>query len=276
MVESENKEEINTCLPNFLVLGGMKCGSSALHYNLNQHHQVFCPGPETKQRVIFESEFTISDFKAGLSRPDNKEIDFFNVNYDKGIKFYEKLFDVDKPFKGEVSPNYFYGDPQRLAPRIKFSLGNIKLIISIRDPLKRAYSHWNHIQQINPHWGEKYYNVSFEEALQVNDEENKLIKRSTYFHRIKKWEEYFTPNNVYVLLQESMLANPQEEHNKIMEFLGGEPFANDVNFKIKHKRTYSEEFNNSYYDNFSNIFKDDVNSLKNEYPNLDLNLWGNY
>jgi hypothetical protein len=275
MVESENKEEFNTCLPNFLVLGGMKCGSTALHHNLNQHHQVYCPDEETKQRVINDSEFSISDFKGGLSRPDNKEIDFFNVNYEKGIKFYEKLFDVDKPFRGEVSPNYFY-NPEGLASRIKFSLGNIKLIISLRDPLKRAYSHWNHIQNQNPFWGEKYYNISFEDALKVNDEENKLIKRSTYFHRIKKWEEYFTPNNIYVLLQESMLANPLEEHNKIMEFLGGEPFSNDVTFGIHHKRIYSEEFNNSYYDNFSNIFKNDVNSLKNEYPNLDWNLWGNY
>ena len=275
MVENENKEEFTTNLPNFLVLGGMKCGSTALHHNLNQHHQVYCPGEETKQRVINDSEFDISDFKGGLSRPDNKEIDFFNVNYEKGIEFYKKLFDTYKPFKGEVSPNYFY-NPGGLAPRVKSSLGDIKLIISLRDPLKRAYSHWNHIQQINPFWGEKYYNVPFEDALNVTVERNKLIERSTYLHRIKKWEEYFTPDNVYILLQESLLANPQEEHNKIMEFLGGEPFSNDVNFGIRHKREYSEEFNNSYYDNFSNIFKNDVNSLKNEYPNLDWNLWGNY
>jgi len=275
MVEPENRGEANTHLPNFLVLGGMKCGSTALHYNLSRHHQIFCPGPETKQRVITDSEFSISDFKGGLSRPDNKEIDFFNVNYEKGIKFYEKLFDVDKPFRGEVSPNYFY-NPEGLASRINFSLGNIKLIISIRDPLKRAYSHWNHIQQINPHWGEKYYNVPFEDALQIEGESNILIKRSTYFYRIRKWKEHFTPNNVHVLLQESMMTNPQEEHNKIMEFLGGEPFANGTTFEIRHKRAYSKEFNNSYYDNFSNIFKNDVSLLKNEYTNLDWNLWGNY
>ena len=208
MVESENKEKFNTCLPNFLVLGGMKCGSSALYYNLNQHHQVFCPSSGDKQRAIDNSEFTISNFKGGLSRPGGHEIDFFTGNYDKGIRFYEKLFNVDKPLRGEVSPSYFY-NPERTAFRIKSSLGNIKLIISIRDPLKRAYSHWNHIQQVNLHWGKKYYNVPFKDALQIEGESNILIKKSSYFDRIKKWEEYFTPNNVYVLLQESMkVENP--------------------------------------------------------------------
>jgi hypothetical protein len=111
----------NLYKPNLIVIGTQKCGTTAIHYYLSQH-------PE-----IFEAK---------------KEIKFFNCdqNYSKGINFYLENFKKNSlksngKFFFDVSPGYLVNS--KPSERIYNFDPKIKLIAILRDPSERAFSEWN-------------------------------------------------------------------------------------------------------------------------------------
>lgn len=99
-------------LPNLVVIGGMKCGTSSLHYYLSLHPQI------------------------SMSEP--KELSFFAENWPRGRDWYEAHFPEDLPIRGESSPNYmkhpaFPGVPERMVSLVP----DAKLVYLVRDPIAR-------------------------------------------------------------------------------------------------------------------------------------------
>ena len=143
-------------LPNFLIVGAAKSGTSSLHNYLNQHPEIFMPSYKDGLNVK-EPQFLIK----------NKVKDRLHF----GIwswQEYKALFDDATKFKaiGESSVFYLYYYKEAIK-NIKFRLDdNIKIIILLRNPIDRAYSAFQHVSR-----GLKE-NLSFEEALQI--EENRL------------------------------------------------------------------------------------------------------
>lgn len=107
-------------LPNFLCIGVEKCGTTSLYDLLLQHSNI------------------------GLS--SHKETHFFNTHWHRGIQWYcEKFSHLSSACKmiGEITPAY-HRFPE-VIPRIKETLGNnIKIIIMLREPRQRAFSHYIH------------------------------------------------------------------------------------------------------------------------------------
>jgi len=102
--------------PNFLILGPPKCASTSLHYYLGQH-------PD-----IYTSKI--------------KETNFFSLQYQKGLEFYNGYFDEAKNKKiiGEATPSYAF--LPYVAERIKQHFPEMKLILCFRNPAERAFSSW--------------------------------------------------------------------------------------------------------------------------------------
>jgi hypothetical protein len=108
-------------LPNLIVIGAMKCGTTSLHRYLGAHPAVF------------------------MSEP--KEVNFFLAEgtWDRGVDWYSSLFPADRPVRGECSPSYahhpyFEGVPERMRSVVP----DAKLVYLIRDPVERIVSHWIH------------------------------------------------------------------------------------------------------------------------------------
>jgi hypothetical protein len=108
-------------LPNFIIVGGLKCGTTSIHHYLGLH-------PEIQ-----------------MSKP--KELNFFveELNWDLGLDWYASRFDDRFKVRGESSPHYtnlprFEG----VAERIKQSCPDARLLYMVRDPIKRILSHWVH------------------------------------------------------------------------------------------------------------------------------------
>jgi hypothetical protein len=111
-------------LPNFLLIGAAKSGTTSLHEALAQHPQIFC----TK---IKEAHFFSEDKR-----------------YRMGIPWYQKTFFAGAsgyPCRGESSPSYLVLS-DITAPRIKKAYQDrpVKMIAILRDPVQRAYSHYYH------------------------------------------------------------------------------------------------------------------------------------
>ena len=119
--------------PNFLIIGAQRCGTTSLYNYLIQHPQIV---PSSK-----------------------KEVHFFDLNFHLGQSWYEKHFPEvsDNILTGEASPYYIF---HPLCPKRIFDYDpSVKLIVILRNPIDRAYSHYRHIVRLG------HEPLKFEDAL---------------------------------------------------------------------------------------------------------------
>ncbi|MCW5935662.1 MAG: sulfotransferase, partial [Fimbriimonadia bacterium] len=127
-------------MPNFLIIGAAKSGTTALYFYIKQHPEVFMA--KVKEPRFFAYEGGVPEWKGPLDAENNAW-----VITDKEV--YTALFnDVsEEKVWGEASPIYLYSEP---APeRIKNYAPDAKLVAILRHPIERAYSHYLHLIRDN-------------------------------------------------------------------------------------------------------------------------------
>jgi hypothetical protein len=157
---------------------------------------------------------------------ETKEINFFTSDkrFKKGMKHYEKFFknySANKKALGEATPGYIC-HPEAPA-RIKKYLSNAKLILTVRDPITRAYSqYWDNRRKLNE-------SKTFEEAIDLYLDDSWSPSKKGYFSRgiyikyIRLYLTHFQPEQILVLLFEDLLENPHKFYKKVFKFLNVEP-----------------------------------------------------
>lgn len=184
-------------LPNFIIPGAQKSGTTALRIYLSQHPNIYMV---------------------------NKEIHFFDTeeNFKKGIEWYKQFFknNNEKKAIGEKTPEYLYNT--KVPERIYNVVPNVKLIFVLRNPVKRAYSHYWH----NVRSGQEILN--FNKAIFEEEGRNKISKyknlysykdRGKYIIQIKRYAKYFKKSNMFFLLAEDLNRNTVEVLSSILEYL---------------------------------------------------------
>ena len=197
-------------LPNFIVAGFPKCGSTALHYYLNEHPEIFMP----KQKELHF--FTSSILAAQNQGPGDKEIKKTQI---KTLKDYSKCYHnlKEEVAIGDASPSYINYPSEY--DKIKKDLNNPKVIVLLRDPIKRAYSNYLHLVRAHRE------QLGFFEALK---EENKrkdscysdfwyYTVNSLYADKIKRVKNVFS--DVLVITQEELSADTSATIKNIFRFL---------------------------------------------------------
>lgn len=270
--------------PNFLVVGVMKGSTSAAAINLNKHDDVYCLTPWWKDKVNTFYEYNTDNFAGGLSNTSSKETDFFCLqdNFNLGRDLYESYFPQSKIAVGEASPNYFHLEEKaypKTIENIGLTLGSPKIIILLRDPITRSFSHWNHIQRPNANFGARFKNKTFNESteqLSAASAKNSILNRSTYSKNITKFRSAFGAENVYVGIQEEIKSNPAVEYNKIFNFLGVNDLPVDTEFNEIHEGSYDTTLDEPTKSWLKSYFKSDVDAVKTLYPDLDYSKWNTY
>lgn len=211
-------------LPNFLIAGSAKCGTSSLHNYLAQHPEIFMS--KRKEPRFFSSQVNPLPLKG----PKDYRVEKWYV---KTFPEYCQLFKDAGAHKvvGESSADnlYFY---KGTIPVIKKYLGDPKIILVLRNPVKRSFSAYQHLVR------DDREQLSFEEGLQAEQEriDNnwELIYHyravSRYYEPVKAYLESFS--NVKVILNEDLAKEPQKALMEVFEFLGV-----DKNVPIKDKKT---------------------------------------
>jgi hypothetical protein len=145
-----------------------------------------------------------------------KEVNFFNNDFlfKKGLSYYSRFFkDCPKnKIKGEYSTNYMCFP--KSAKRIHDCFPNVKLIVSLRDPKGRAYSHYKYAVQKK---GRISFYKDFEDAL---SKDYLLVEKGFYFKQLKEYFNLFPKENILILLYGDIKKNPKEIIRKIYSFLG--------------------------------------------------------
>lgn len=181
-------------LPTFLVIGSQKAGTTSIYNVLKKHPQIFMP--ETKEINFFFHEYL----------------------YSRGIEFYELYFNSEKSdVIGEASPGYIC-HPE--APRrIKKHLPNVKLILTVRNPIDRAYSQYydnrRQLSETRPFHQTLFTALSDE----YSPGECGYFSRGIYIKYIKRYLEYFHHDQLLILLFEDLLYKPKYFFRKCLRFL---------------------------------------------------------
>ena len=176
-------------LPNLIIVGGLKCGTTSIHHYLGLH-------PEIQ-----------------MSKP--KELNFFarELNWDLGLDWYASRFDDRFEVRGESSPHYtnlprFEGVPAR----IKEHCPDARLLYMVRDPIKRILSHWVHAT------GAGYETRELVPTLSQPD--SSYIHRSLYWMQLQPYLELFDRSQIEVIAQEELQAEREETMRKAFRFAG--------------------------------------------------------
>lgn len=259
-------------LPNFFIVGAMRSGTTSLYYYLKQHPKIYmCPIKETNYfaKDIDPRQFTRKNKRESLKVNIG---DYIRENMPKTIhsayvrdwRQYKSLFkNVNKEkATGECSPSYLFSDVS--AKNIKKIIPNAKIIIVLRNPLQRAYSHYKLEKQ------REFTNLTFLEAVKEDRDKkvkgwgiNQLyVELGLYYKQVKRYLSQFGKNQIKIFLYEELIENPNKLLKEIFKFLGVNKnvYVNTSNrhnaSKIKEQEI-SEEAKN-YLKNF---FDRDINRL---------------
>lgn len=173
---------------NFIGIGAQKCASTWIHRVLSDHPDV----------IIYPG----------------KEIDFFSVYYDRGYQWYERqLNDLgEAKAVGEVSTSYFADSD---SPGRVFNYNpDMRIILSLRDPIERAYSNHLHEVRLQHITGE---NLTFEAGLENNP---MYLLQSRYSIHLARWLNIFARSQILVLFQEEIRDDPVRQSRRLFQFLG--------------------------------------------------------
>lgn len=186
-------------LPDFLVIGTEKSGTTSIYNYLIKHPQI--------------------------AKPLIKEIHFFDRKFGRGYDWYRMSFPL-KTFRKrvfEVTASYF---KTKEAPMRIFKMnGQLKLIVLFRNPLDRAYSHWNEF---------------YKSGMERNDflESGYLdyyLTLSRYDLFLEKWLRHFTIANFWFVKAEDFFRDTRFHYDQICKFLNLK-ILKDIKFQVYNYR----------------------------------------
>ncbi|HEY5889149.1 MAG TPA: sulfotransferase domain-containing protein [Acidimicrobiia bacterium] len=208
-------------LPTYIIAGAMRSGTTALNSYLRQHPEV------------------------GVS--SNKETHFFDHNFDNGLDWYRDLFPEEGRFLavGEATPNYMFSPPA--LDRIQQTLPEAKLVVMLRNPIDRAYSHYWHDRVRNK------VSAEFDEVVQneINGEgsPDAYLARGIYRPQIEEISRRFSSDSVLIQIFEEMASDPKIVYATVCRFIGvddtfipdglGDPVNKYIEFRSLAARNWS-------------------------------------
>jgi hypothetical protein len=197
-------------LPNLIIVGGLKCGTTSIHHYLGLH-------PEIQ-----------------MSKP--KELNFFvaEMSWDLGLDWYASRFDDRFKVRGESSPHYtnlprFEG----VARRIHEHCPDARLLYMVRDPIKRILSHWVHAT------GAGYETGDLVEVL--SEPSSSYMNRSKFWLQLQPYLELFDRSQIAVIAQEELQGEREATMRRAFAFAGVDESFRSEQFDREWEKSGAKE-----------------------------------
>jgi len=214
---------------DFFVIGAARAGTTSLYNYLGQHPDIFLP-------LVKECNYfsRVESMIKEVYR-DPKEGQEYHMRIIRSYEVYKRLFKNARPgqSKGEVSPSYLF-DIQT-AQRIKAHNPKSRIVVSLRNPVERAYSHF----QMHNATGYEPCD-DFMQALNAPKNPiwgggNIYLEASRYYPQLKPYYDLFPREQIHVMVYEEWIQNPQTALKEVFGFLGLDPNA-EVDKPQTHNR----------------------------------------
>jgi len=188
------REKLKMPTPTFLYIGASKAGSSWIFECLKEHPQAFVPPA--------------------------KDLHFFHLQYEKGIEWYESFFKKGEGKKaiGELSHDYFLFE--HVADKIKVLNPNVKLLVSLREPVDKMISSYHYAQRTYLKEAVSFEDFFFHhEKYQKSHYQNMHKETAQYFQNLQPFYERFPRENILVVFFDELKAEPEAFIRRIYRFL---------------------------------------------------------
>lgn len=195
-------------LPNFIIIGQMKAGTSSLHAYLKQHPEIFMPAVK---ELRFFSE-VISDAGDRLLIDESYRHTRAKRGMPVTFEEYERLFAAASGQKalGEASPGY--ANQERAAGQIKKFIPDVRLIVSLRRPSERVYSHF----QMDKRAGR--VDGDFAGAFRSGNNQG-WVRYNFSFESLSRYYALFGPSQIKAIRFDDLANRTQATLEEIFEFL---------------------------------------------------------
>jgi hypothetical protein len=226
-------------IPDFLIIGAGKSGTTSLDNYLKQHPQIFIPSFKEPNFFGYEQS-TPEELKN-----DPEELKHYQCSV-TNLDDYLKLFEKAKPVQaiGETSNAYMYHE--KAADRIMYYNPGIKLIAVLRQPAERLYSRFLHLAR-----EDRRPTQDFAECLDRDSiwwKRNDLVREGYYYKNLSKFYKMFPHENIRVILYEDFNAHPDYVLKEIYSFLGVDPeFATDLSVRYNESGIIKNKFWDKIY-----------------------------
>lgn len=204
-------------MPNFLIIGAMKSGTTALYYYLGQHPQIYVS-------PVKEPDFFCFEGRGSLDSEAVTQIESYQALF-KGVS--------DEKAIGEASHCYLY-EPKAV-DRIKYYLPDAKLIAILRNPIDRAHSHFLHAVRSGAEPLTDFAKALREDETGVSQKGNvqDYVGRGFYYGQLKRYFDAFgRDQQVKVYLYDDLRDAPIDTLQDAFRFLGvDESFVPDVSLR---------------------------------------------
>lgn len=198
-------------IPNFLIVGAAKSGTTTINYYLDKHEEVFMTEP--KEPKFFSYKYSKYTGPGDSSFTEKRAV--------KSLENYYNLFSNSNGKKciGEASvDNLFYCS--KVIPDIKKELNDPKIVIFLRHPVDRAVSAYSHLIR------DGREELSFNEALEKEEERLQegyefiwgYKEGGLYYKQVKEYLDNFSKVKVYLF--DDLISDPQNILDDLTSFLG--------------------------------------------------------
>ena len=194
-------------LPNFIMIGAMKSGTSSLHAYLDEHPDIFMSYP--------------------------KELDFFieERGWSKGFDWYESHFSRAAMIRGESSVGYAQRHKYPEVPqRIQAMNPDIKLLYILRDPVERRISHY-------PQWSLMGLDPRDFQGVLADLRGSDYILSSSYYFQIAAYLECFSQEQILILTLEELVRDKLGTIQRVFQFLGVDDGFVGKDWALVHNRS---------------------------------------
>jgi hypothetical protein len=243
---------VGTVKPSFMIIGVQKAGTSSLYHYLSQHPQIITP-----------KEKELHYFDTAVATPDKPYLEMFPKSY------------LTKKISFDATPRYIYFPGT--AKKIYEFDPNMKFVVVLRDPVKRAFSAWNMYRQMQndekrqlqfiaheqinereklhsylykekfPSF-EEWSNTELSNSFDANIIEPSIIRRGYYKMQIEAYLKYFNLDSFLFLDFDSFKLDVKDNLNRVTRFIGISNFeAIEIDLEPKNVRTYKESLSDDLY-----------------------------
>jgi len=222
--------------PNFLIVGERRSGTTTLARWIEAHPEIYLH-PKMDMAFFWDRELV------GAKEWIDGKVDYDKWYIEHSKEDYEANFPQETQYKaiGEKSADYLFWEPCH--ERIQTYYPDIKLVLTLRNPIERAWSmYWNEV-------GKGRETLTFEEAISQEEERIQksdyakahlsYVSRGNYANSIKNLLKHFKKENLHIIVLEHSIANPEKALRSLYDFLGVDSAKGYDNVQKKFNKNWT-------------------------------------
>lgn len=231
--------------PDFFIVGAAKAGTTSLYNYLKLHPDVyFSP---IKEPHFFSTDINLDDMRSDFKKNVQRDVGDYIKNslgaprhgtFVRNEDHYQQLFSLVKNEKrvGESSVSYLFS--KVAAQQIKAYNPAARVMIILREPVERAFSHYLMDLRIG------YEKAGFREALNADINKERrgwgqshlYVELGLYYEQVKRYLEVFEPANIKIMLHDDFKAAPKKLLSEVYAFLEIADKTAEIDFSIRHNK----------------------------------------